>query len=165
MATCSAAELRQQLQRLPVAAALQLSVTARQLKSQDQSLLLALGSDDLLEVRLPELSEAALYCMSVSLQCCCISQPQARPPSPLCLSLMAAGCCAGLGAAADWPPDATPSSRLGFRWADSCLDPTGKPLLHLGLAALQHCHEPCSLWHLLLVPCALHHLPSHRSLA
>ena len=99
------------------------------------------------------------------LQCCCISQPQARPPSPLWLSLTAAGCCAGLGTAADWPPDATPSSRLGFRWADSCLDPTGKPLLHLGLAALQHCHEPCSLWHLLLVPCALRHLPSHRSLA
>ena len=61
------AELRQQLQRLPVAAAMQLRVTARQLKSQDQSLLLALGSDDLLEVRLPELSEAAPYWMSVSL--------------------------------------------------------------------------------------------------
>ena len=151
-----AVELQQQLRHLPVAAALQLSVTARQLESQDQFLVLALGSDNLLEVRVPELLEAVPCCMAacpvmlhaVHLaspiapitseymyqgwdgtyltlvlrkptgflpQCCCVSQPQARPPPPLCLSPTAAGCYAGLGAAADWPADAAPSSRPGFR--------------------------------------------------
>ena len=65
--TCPAVELRQQLRQLPVAAALQLSVTERQLESRDQSLVLALGTDDLLEVRLPELSDAVPCCMSASL--------------------------------------------------------------------------------------------------
>ena len=59
-----AVELQQQLRHLPVAAALQLSVTARQLESQDQFLVLALGSDNLLEVRVPELLEAVPCCMS-----------------------------------------------------------------------------------------------------
>ena len=65
--TCPAVELRQQLRQLPVAAALQLSVTARQLESQEHSLVLALDSHDLLEVRLPELSEAVPGCISASL--------------------------------------------------------------------------------------------------
>ena len=65
--TCPAVELRRQLRQLPVAAALQLSVTARQLESRDQSLVLALGSDDLLEVRLPEGPEAEPCCMSAML--------------------------------------------------------------------------------------------------
>ena len=70
--TCPAVELQQQLRQLPVAAALQLSVTARQLESRDQSLVLALGTDDLLEVRAPEPSAALPCWMSDSLIRCAL---------------------------------------------------------------------------------------------